>query len=82
MLTLDQIETAIRQLPNSEIRELAARLQKYLDDLDHKWDQQLESDLSSGKLDSLMKRAEADIATNQVKELNEILYDRCDPWRI
>ncbi|NEO39574.1 MAG: hypothetical protein F6J90_25870 [Moorea sp. SIOASIH] len=75
MLTLDQIETAIRQLPNSEIRELAARLQKYLDDLDHKWDQQLESDLSSGKLDSLIARAEADIATNQVKELNEILYD-------
>ncbi|NEO82114.1 hypothetical protein [Moorena sp. SIO4G3] len=73
MLTLDQIETAIRQLPNSEIRELAARLQKYLDDLDHKWDQQLESDLSSGKLDSLIAKAEADIATNQIKELNEIL---------
>ncbi|EGJ34297.1 hypothetical protein LYNGBM3L_18980 [Moorena producens 3L] len=32
MLTLDEIETAIRQLPNSEIRELAARLQNYLDD--------------------------------------------------
>ncbi|NEO68117.1 hypothetical protein [Moorena sp. SIO3H5] len=75
MLTLDEIETAIRQLPKSEIRELAARLQHYLDDLDNRWDQQLESDLKSGKLDSLMKRAEADIATNQVKELNEILYD-------
>ncbi|WP_424096112.1 hypothetical protein [Moorena producens] len=82
MLTLDEIETAIRQLPKSEIRELAARLQHYLDDLDNRWDQQLESDLKSGKLDSLIARAEADIATNQVKELNEILYDRCDPWRI
>ncbi|NEP35792.1 hypothetical protein [Moorena sp. SIO3B2] len=82
MFTLDEIETAIRQLPNSEIRELAARLQHYLDDLDNKWDQQLESDLKSGKLDSLIARAEADIATNQVKELNEILYDRCDLWRI
>ncbi len=75
MLTLDEIETAIRQLPKSEIRELAARLQDYLDDLDNRWDQQLESDLKSGKLDSLIARAEADIATNQVKELNEILYD-------
>ncbi|AOX01565.1 hypothetical protein BJP34_20855 [Moorena producens PAL-8-15-08-1] len=72
MLTLDEIETAIRQLPKSEIRELAARLQHYLDDLDNRWDQQLESDLKSGKLDSLIARAEADIATNQVKELNEI----------
>ncbi|NET85630.1 MAG: hypothetical protein F6J94_28175 [Moorea sp. SIO1F2] len=33
------------------------------------------SDLKSGKLDKLIARSEADIATNQVKELNEILDD-------
>ncbi|WP_198954139.1 MULTISPECIES: hypothetical protein [Moorena] len=42
---------------------------------DNRWDQQLESDLKSGKLDKLIARSEADIATNQVKELNEILDD-------
>jgi ABC-type transporter lipoprotein component MlaA len=70
MLSLDEIETAIRQLPTDEIRELAVRLYDYLDEL---WEQQLESDFQSGKLDLFIAKAEADIAANPAKELNEVL---------
>lgn len=70
MLSLNEIETAIRQLPTDDIRELAVRLHDYLDEL---WEQQLESDFQSGKLDLFIAKAEADIAANQVKELNEVL---------
>lgn len=70
IVILDEIETAIHQLPESEVRKLAARLQGYLDDL---WDQQLASDLESGKLDVLIARVERYIAENQVRDLDEIL---------
>ena len=73
MLTLDEIETAIRQLPEHSIRELTHRLSDYLEDQWDQWDQQLKSDLASGKLDSLIANAEKAIAANQVKELDEIL---------
>ena len=55
MVTFDEIEAAIQKLSHSDIRKLATRLQAYLDDI---WDQQLESDLESGKLDAFIARAE------------------------
>ncbi|MBD2426016.1 hypothetical protein [Phormidium sp. FACHB-1136] len=55
------VETAIKQLPESEIRALATWLQDYLDEM---WDRQLESDVAAGKLDHLIAQAEADIAAN------------------
>lgn len=70
MVTLDEIEAAIHQLPDNEIRELATRLQDYIDNM---WDRQLKSDLKSGKLDALIARAERDIAANRVRDLDEIL---------
>ena len=70
MLTLNEIETAIRQLPEREIRVLVARLQRYLDDA---WDDQLKSDLESGKLESLIAKAEADITAKRIKDLDEVL---------
>ena len=33
---------------------------------------QIESDLASGKLDAFIAKAEADIAANNVKDLNEV----------
>ena len=72
MVTLDEIEAAIHKLPESEARVLANRLQVYLDDL---WDQQLESDLESGRLDTLISRAERDIAENRVRDLDEVLHN-------
>lgn len=70
MVTLDEIEAAIHQLPESRVRELAARLQDYIDDM---WDRQLETDLESGTLDALIAKAEDDIAAGRIKELNEVL---------
>ena len=70
MITLLEIETAIQQLPESDIRQLSGWLQAYMDEI---WDRQMEADLASGKLDHLIDRAEADIAANRVKNLNEVL---------
>jgi uncharacterized protein YgbK (DUF1537 family) len=70
MTTLLEIEAAIKQLPESDVRQLAVWLQTYLDET---WDQQIEEDLTSGKLDNLIAQAEADIAANNVRDLDEIL---------
>ncbi len=70
MTTLLEIEAAIKQLPESDVRQLAAWLQTYLDEA---WDRQIEEDLTSGKLDNLIAQAEADIAANNVRDLDEIL---------
>ncbi len=72
MMTLSDIEVAIKQLPEEDVRELSAWIQKYLDE---RWDQQMEADVASGKLDKLIARAEADIAAKRVKHLHEILHN-------
>ena len=70
MTTRIEVEAAIEQMPEAEVRNLAKWLQDYVDSL---WDTQLEADLDSGKLDALIARAEAAIETNQVRDLNEVL---------
>ncbi|MBD1927103.1 hypothetical protein H6F74_12725 [Trichocoleus sp. FACHB-90] len=72
MTTLLEIEAAIKQLPEGDVRKLATWLQTYLDE---KWDRQIEEDLISGKLNSLIAKAEADIAANNVRDLDEILHN-------
>jgi hypothetical protein len=72
MTTLPEIESAIQQLPESDIRQLSGWIQTYLDEI---WDRQIESDLASGKLDRLIARAEADIAANRVKDLDEVFHN-------
>lgn len=72
MTTRLEIESAIKQLSESEVRYLAKWLQEYLDEM---WDRQLETDLASGKLDRLIAQAETDIATNNVRDLDEVLCD-------
>jgi hypothetical protein len=72
MTTRIELESAIKQLPEDEARNLAKWLQDYLDEM---WDQQIEADLASGKLDRLISQAEKDIAGNNVRDLNEVLCD-------
>jgi hypothetical protein len=72
MKTRLEVESAIKQLPETEVRELAKWLQEYLDNM---WDQQIEADLASGKLDRLIAQAEADIANGSVRDLDEVLRD-------
>ncbi|MFZ4641670.1 MAG: hypothetical protein ACOYMP_14920 [Nodosilinea sp.] len=72
MTTLLEIAAAIQDLPEAEVRELSTWLQSYLDE---RWDQQIVQDVEAGRLDHLIARAEADIAPNQGRELDEILRD-------
>jgi hypothetical protein len=72
MKNLIELETEIKHLPEHEIRQLTERLQVYLEE---KWDRQMETDLASGRLDRLIAKAEADIAANHVKDLDEVLHN-------
>ncbi len=70
MNTRLEVESAIKQLPEGEVRDLAKWLQEYLDEM---WDRQIEADLATGKLDRLIAQAQADIANGNVKDLDEVL---------
>ena len=72
MTTLPEIEAAIKKLPEGDVRQLSVWLQAYLDEA---WDLQLEADLGLGKLDKLIDKAEADIAANKVRDLDEVLHN-------
>ena len=72
MTNLPEIEAAIKQLPEGEVRQLFAWLQSYLDEM---WDRKIEADFASGKLDQLIANAEADIAANRVRDLDEVLHN-------
>ncbi|MBE9205430.1 hypothetical protein IQ244_02560 [Nostoc sp. LEGE 06077] len=72
MATLRELEAAIKQLPESDVRQLSVWLQEYLDDM---WDQQIETDVVSGKLDKLIAKAEVDILANRVRDLDEVLHN-------
>lgn len=72
MNTRLELESAIKQLSEDEVRNLAKWLQEYLDEM---WDRQIEVDLASGKLDRLIAQAEEDIAANNVRDLDEVLCD-------
>ncbi|MEM7762431.1 MAG: hypothetical protein AAGF83_17100 [Cyanobacteria bacterium P01_G01_bin.67] len=70
MKTRSEIEQAIKELPTTEARQLAGWLSKYLDDA---WDRQMQTDLSTGKLDKFIAKAESEIEANQVRDLDEVL---------
>lgn len=72
MTTLIEIETAIKQLSKDQVLQLAQWLDQYLDD---DWDKQIETDLAQGKLDKLIAKAEADINANNVRNLDEVIYN-------
>lgn len=64
MTTRLEVESAIKQLPESEVRNLAKWLQDYLNDA---WDNQIESDVALGKLDRLIAQADTDIAAKDFR---------------
>ena len=66
MLTVEQIENAILQLPPDEMGEL---LEWFLD-LDYqRWDVQLEKDIAKGKLDALAAEAIADFESGNYQSI-------------
>ena len=70
MRTLSEIEQAIKELPTIEARKLASWLNEYLDDA---WDRQMQTDLTTGKLDKFIAKVESDIEANQVRDLDEVI---------
>ena len=63
MNTRLEVESAIKQLPEDEVRNLARWLQEYLDEM---WDRQIKADLASGKLDRLIAQAEEVIGDRSI----------------
>ena len=70
MNTRLDVESAIKRLPEGEVRNLAKWLQEHLDEM---WGRQIEADLASGRLDRLISQSEDDIAANNVRDLNEAI---------
>ena len=56
-MSVQEIETAITQLPTPDLSRLAAWFEKYQAD---SWDKQIEADALAGRLDALGAEADAD----------------------
>ena len=66
MSTLEQIEAAILTLPSNELNQL----KQWFSDLDYQlWDEQLEQDMSDGKLDMLAQEAINEFNAGQSRKL-------------
>ena len=65
MSDVKAIEDAVRSLPPQELAEFL----RWFAEFDNAvWDTQLEEDLSSGKLDSMLAEAQADFVSGSRKE--------------
>ncbi|MBV9959548.1 MAG: hypothetical protein JO360_14075 [Acidobacteria bacterium] len=65
-MTIKEIESAIAQLPPSELAELARWFEEFQASV---WDEQLAQDVKAGRLDALLKEAEQDFAQGQCEPL-------------
>lgn len=65
-MTVPEIESAIQRLPAVELAELTAWLEEYRARL---WDEQIEEDLDTGRLDSLLDEVEIEYQAGQVHPL-------------
>ncbi len=70
MSSVQEIESAIEELPTDERWGLLQRLQGRLWE---DWDSQIEDDYKSGRLDGLLSDVESDIAAGRVKPLDEVI---------
>jgi len=64
-MSVQDIEQAIVQLPPSDLAELMAWLREH----QQVWDEQIEDDLESGRLDALMAEAESEYEAGQAQPL-------------
>ena len=65
-LTLEQIESAILQLPSDEYQKLI----EWFADLDYqRWDEQLEKDIADGKLDAFAQEAIAEFEAGNCRAI-------------
>lgn len=65
-MTIQEIEKAISQLPPKDLAELVSWIHEHHHDV---WDRQIEQDLESGRLDSLLSEVEREYAAGAAKPL-------------
>jgi hypothetical protein len=65
-MDVKEIESAIAQLPPSELAELAKWFEEFQAQV---WDEQLERDVKSGRLDTLLKQVEQEFESGQCEPL-------------
>jgi len=65
-MNIKEIESAISQLPPAELAELAKWFEEFHAQI---WDEQLEQDVKTGRLDALIKQAEQDFEQGQCEPL-------------
>lgn len=63
---IKEIESAIAQLPPSELTELAKWFEEFRAQA---WDAQIEHDVKAGRLDALIKQAEQEFEQGQCEPL-------------
>lgn len=65
-MDVKEIETAISQLPPAQVAELADWFDEFRA---HLWDQQIQRDLSSGRLQSVFDEVKDDLDSGRCKPL-------------
>jgi hypothetical protein len=65
-MNVKEIESAIAQLPPGQVAELAVWFEEYHA---HLWDAQIESDVHSGRLDTLLDEAAHDLEAGRCEPL-------------
>lgn len=56
-MTVQDLETAVAQLPPAELKHFAQWFEEYLADA---WDRQIEADVAAGRLDEAGRQADSD----------------------
>lgn len=67
MTAAEKLQKRLRDLPPDQREAVAMQLLHEMEALE--WDAQIEADASSGKLDDLARRAEADIEAGRISPL-------------
>lgn len=73
MSTVAEIIDAVKQLDADQRDEFLDQLAEL--DFEDAWDQQIEADARSGRLDHLWAAARADITAGRVRPLGDVLND-------
>ena len=65
-MDVQEIESAITQLPRAQVAELATWFEQFHAQL---WDAQIEQDTRDGRLDSLLEETKQDLAAGRCESL-------------
>ncbi|MGI8966425.1 MAG: hypothetical protein ACR2H1_10120 [Limisphaerales bacterium] len=70
MSTIPEVEKALRKMPVKDAWQVAGWLQHYLD---KQWNQQIDEDITAGRLDKLAEKALDHYRAGRVKPADEII---------